>query len=74
MVNIDSMALALSKPPKPNQRPEDAGLGLEWIDMSPVLWRSDAHQSAEDCLHFMMPGPMNLFSILLLQKLYNKEI
>jgi len=83
MLPLDTMALDLSKPPGTNskQGPNShrnpdlgLGLGLRWLDMSPVFWRSDAHPAANDCLHFMLPGPMNLFSILVLQMLYNNEI
>ena len=48
--------------------------GFEVLDMSPLYLRPDSHPGGTDCLHFCIPGPLNLFSILLLQMLYNKEI
>jgi hypothetical protein len=46
-------------------------LGLQVIDMSPLYYRQDAHS---DCLHYCMPGPVDLFSVLLLNMLYTKEL
>lgn len=46
-------------------------LGMKVIDMSPLYYRQDAHS---DCLHYCMPGPVDLFSVLLLNMLYTKEI
>ena len=48
--------------------------GFKLLDMSPLYYRPDAHVGGFDCLHFCMPGPVDLFSILLLQMLYNGEI
>lgn len=46
------------------------------IDLTPLYLRPDAHVKGkkDDCLHFCMPGPLDLFSIILQQMLYNKEI
>jgi hypothetical protein len=53
-------------------RSKNFGFGV--VDMSPLYLRPDAHPGNEDCLHYCMPGPLDLFSVLLLQMLYNKEI
>ena len=59
------------------------------LDMSPLHLRPDAHPGsmymtgqgskvtdleASDCGHFCLPGPLDLFSIIMLQWLYLKEI
>jgi hypothetical protein len=59
-------------------------LGMPVIDMSPLYYRADAHPSTNhllihkaasfDCLHYCLPGPLNLFSILLYNKLLTGEI
>ena len=50
-------------------------ISMKFIDMSPLNFRIDAHaRPAMDCLHYCLPGPINLFSILLLQMLYNQEL
>jgi len=49
-------------------------LGMRYIDLSPLYTRSDAHPGSGDCLHFCMPGPIDLIAQLLLQSLYWKEI
>jgi hypothetical protein len=49
-------------------------IGMKIIDLSPLYYRSDAHPGGNDCLHYCMPGPIDLFPILLLQMLYNEEI
>lgn len=46
-------------------------MGMRVIDMSPLYYRQDAHS---DCLHYCMPGPVDLFSVLLLNMLYTKEL
>jgi hypothetical protein len=46
-------------------------LGMRVIDMSPLYYRQDAHS---DCLHFCLPGPLDLFSVLLMNMLYNNEL
>ena len=52
----------------------EARYGFKILDMSPLYYRADAHAGNGDCLHFCMPGPVDLFSILLLQMLYNGEL
>lgn len=54
-------------------------LGYNVIDMSPLYLRPDAHpgklsNGLQDCLHYCLPGPLNLFAVALMQMLYNKEI
>ena len=51
-------------------------LNFSILDMSPLYLRPDGHVYGErqDCLHYCHPGPINLFSQLLLQMLYNNEI
>ena len=44
---------------------------VHYIDMSPTYFRRDAHRYDEksarwDCLHYCVPGPLNLFATLLL--------
>lgn len=51
---------------------------LFYLDMSPLYWRSDGHVGVDDvgsldCLHYCLPGPLNLFPRLLLQMLLNNE-
>ena len=41
------------------------------IDMSPLYQRADAHW---DCLHYCMPGPINIFSNILLNMLVTGEV
>ena len=41
------------------------------VDMSPLYYRQDAHS---DCLHYCMPGPVDLYGRLLLQMLYTGEL
>ena len=58
--------------------------GMEVLDMSPLAYRGDAHPSLNtlllhkaadrDCLHYCIPGPLNLFSILLYNMLANEEV
>ena len=60
-------------------RKSSAQMGIDWLDLSPLYMRSDSHPSAgdtgkPDCLHFCLPGPLDLFPILLLQKLYLMSI
>jgi len=58
----------------------DPSLGFEFLDMSLLYLRPDGHVSALegdtaqhtekiDCLHYCMPGPLNIFSQLLLHRL-----
>mmetsp|Transcript_20086 Transcript_20086/g.19382 ORF Transcript_20086/g.19382 Transcript_20086/m.19382 type:complete len:351 (+) Transcript_20086:255-1307(+) len=46
------------------------------LDMYPLYLRADAHilGSRSDCMHYCLPGPLNIFSVILLQMLFNKEI
>lgn len=44
---------------------------VDIIDMSPLQYRQDAHS---DCLHFCTPGPLDIFSEIMLTKLYTGEI
>ncbi len=46
-------------------------LGMKVLDMYQLYLRPDGHA---DCMHFCMPGPLDLFSNLLLTMLYNREI
>jgi hypothetical protein len=50
--------------------------GFKVLHMSPLFLRPDAHVKGHkaDCLHYCQPGPLNLFSNVLLQMLYNKEV
>jgi len=48
-------------------------MNYEVIDMSPLYFRADAHPGF-DCLHYCVPGPLDLFSILFLNKLLYGEI
>lgn len=49
-----------------------SGPRMSYIDMSPLLYRPDAHPK-DDCLHYCAPGPLDIFPRLLLQRLYNLE-
>ncbi len=49
-------------------------LGMKILDMSMLYGRPDAHPTNGDCLHFCLPGPTDLFSVVLLQMLYNDEV
>lgn len=49
-------------------------LDFRYIDLSPLYTRNDAHPGSGDCLHFCMPGPIDLISQLFLQRLYWQEI
>ena len=44
---------------------------MKIIDMSPLYYRQDAHS---DCLHYCLPGPVDVFGSLLLNMLYTKEV
>jgi hypothetical protein len=48
-------------------------MNFTMLDMSPLYLRRDAH-SVSDGMHFCLPGPVNLFSNILLTQLYNGEI
>lgn len=51
-----------------------ADVGWQVVDLSPLYTRHDAHPGQGDCLHFCLPGPIDLIGPLLMQMLYNKEI
>ena len=51
--------------------------GYKILDMSPLYYRPDAHpSSADDCLHFCLPGPvlLDLYSIFTLLKTFIKTL
>jgi len=48
-------------------------LNIRILDMSPLYSRIDAH-AMRDCLHFCVPGPLDLFSVLLLNMLISADI
>lgn len=63
---FDAMAVNASK-----------GLNMTVLDMTPLRLRPDAHPGVtwrDDCLHYCMPGPIDLFSQVLLQALHNKVL
>ena len=48
---------------------------FKFIDMSPLYLRPDSHPGhLKDCLHICMPGPIDLFSTLFMQMLFNGEV
>jgi len=51
-------------------------LDIAFIDMSPLYFRPDSHppKHIDDCLHYCIPGPLDIFPQLLLNMLYNKEL
>jgi GDSL/SGNH-like Acyl-Esterase family found in Pmr5 and Cas1p len=49
-------------------------LNMKILDMTPLYYRIDSHPVNGDCLHYCLPGPIDLFSDLMLQMLYNKEL
>jgi len=55
-------------------RNHSKAFGFEVVDMKPLYLRPDSHPGDEDCLHYCMPGPLDLFPVLLLQMLHNREI
>ena len=51
--------------------------GYKVLDMSPVYLRPDSHSGIywhDDCLHYCIPGALDIFAQLLLQKLVVREI
>mmetsp|Transcript_14484 Transcript_14484/g.29348 ORF Transcript_14484/g.29348 Transcript_14484/m.29348 type:complete len:121 (-) Transcript_14484:98-460(-) len=46
---------------------------LAVLDVAPIYLRPDAHVPG-DCLHFCVPGPVNLGANLLMQMLITKEL
>lgn len=72
-----------------HMHPDFDALAKEWasarnypvLDMSPLYLRPDSHagklvyeNASTDCLHYCLPGPLDLFARVLLQMLKNKEI
>jgi len=70
-----------------HMHPEFDTMAREWaaarnyavLDMSPLYLRPDSHVGKYDaanidCLHYCLPGPLDLFARVLLQMLKNKEI
>ncbi|KAJ1388646.1 hypothetical protein B484DRAFT_409570 [Ochromonadaceae sp. CCMP2298] len=49
-------------------------LGMRVVDMSPLYYRQDGHADEGDCLHYCLPGPTDLFSVLLLNMMYKNDI
>lgn len=56
-------------------RQRAARLGWRYLDMSPLYLRPDGHirGAKDDCLHYCLPGPINLFARLLLHLLLQEE-
>jgi hypothetical protein len=56
------------------QKAQQLGFGL--VDMTPLYYGSDAHPYGRrnDCLHYCLPGAPDLFSVLLMNMLYNREL
>jgi len=52
-------------------RSRAVALGWRYLDMSPLYLRPDGHSrgAKKDCLHFCLPGPLNVFAQLLLHLL-----
>jgi hypothetical protein len=51
--------------------------GMKIVDMSPLYLRPDGHVfrgNFVDCLHYCLPGPVNLFNVLMQNMLSTKEI
>jgi hypothetical protein len=58
-----------------------AEIAMPVMDVSPLYYRPDAHvgfhtgfKEPLDCLHYCMPGPLDLFAVQLMTMLHNKEI
>ena len=49
-------------------------IGMKIVDMTMLYSRPDAHPTNGDCLHYCLPGPLDIFSVILLQMLFNKDI
>eukprot|EP01040_Poterioochromonas_malhamensis_P001732 gene1732-1838_t len=48
---------------------------IDVMDMYPLYLRPDAHPNyINDCLHYCLPGPLNIIGVLLLNKLITREI
>lgn len=63
--HIDDMSFAIG-----------AEFGMGVINMTALRERPDAHSFPDvaDCLHYCLPGPLNVFADILLLKLFNGEI
>jgi hypothetical protein len=50
--------------------------GFQLLSMEPLYLRPDAHVygSKHDCMHYCQPGPLDLFSVLLLQMMVTGEV
>ena len=46
-------------------------MSMPMIEMTPLYLRPDMHS---DCLHACLPGPLDLFAILLQNMLHTKEL
>jgi hypothetical protein len=64
LVNLDKFATRIAR--------DEFHMAI--LDLEPLYGRPDAHPGVDDCLHYCMPGPIDLVATLLLQKLYLKEI
>jgi hypothetical protein len=49
-------------------------MDMKILDMSPLYSRIDSHPVNGDCLHYCLPGPIDIFATILYQMLYNNEI
>jgi hypothetical protein len=47
---------------------------IQVLDMTPLLLRPDGHRDSSDCLHYCVPGPLDLFSILMYNLLITNQI
>ena len=64
--DFDAMAVNASKT-----------LNMTILDVTPLRLRPDAHTGVtwkSDCLHYCLPGPIDLFSQVVMQALYNREL
>ena len=58
-----------------------AQIGMKLIDMSPLYLRADGHPGylaydvhGGDCLHYCMPGPLNIFSVFMMHILRDNYV
>lgn len=47
---------------------------IVYLDTTPLYLRPDAHSDVTDCLHYCLPGPLNLEANILLTKLFTGEL
>jgi hypothetical protein len=52
---------------------EAAKSRIHFFDTYPLYFRPDAHISEEDCLHYCLPGALNVEANIFLTKLYTGE-